>query len=160
MQSQSTIRLLVLAALLSLIAWGLLQVSPPTPSAINSFDDCVEAGNPIMESYPMQCRTPDGHIYVQAIEKTPAAPAHPVQVSPACVVAGCSAQLCIEKAEADAGGGMSTCEYRAEYGCYKNATCERQQNGQCGWTQSDALTQCLKSPPQQDLQVSTEEMPQ
>ncbi len=33
-------------------------------SAINSFEACAAAGYPIMESYPRQCRTPDGRTFV------------------------------------------------------------------------------------------------
>jgi len=32
---------------------------------INSFEDCVAKGYPIMESYPRQCRTPDGKNFVE-----------------------------------------------------------------------------------------------
>ena len=32
--------------------------------AIDSFEDCVEAGYPIMESFPEQCRTDDGTVFV------------------------------------------------------------------------------------------------
>ncbi len=39
---------------------------------------------------------------------------------------------------------MSTCEYREEYGCYKSATCERQDSGKCGWTETEELNSCLK----------------
>lgn len=31
---------------------------------INSFRDCADAGFPIMESYPEQCRTDDGLLFV------------------------------------------------------------------------------------------------
>jgi len=31
---------------------------------ILTFDDCVSAGNPILESYPRQCRMPDGRTLV------------------------------------------------------------------------------------------------
>jgi len=34
---------------------------------INSFFDCIEAGNPAMESYPRQCRTADGKTFVEDI---------------------------------------------------------------------------------------------
>lgn len=34
------------------------------PEPINSFEDCVRAGNPVMESYPPQCRTSDGRTFV------------------------------------------------------------------------------------------------
>ncbi len=36
-------------------------------SSINSFDECAAAGYPIMESYPQQCRTADGRLFVQDI---------------------------------------------------------------------------------------------
>ncbi len=35
-----------------------------TPSVL-SFEDCVDAGYPVMESYPRQCRTPDGRTYAE-----------------------------------------------------------------------------------------------
>jgi hypothetical protein len=34
------------------------------PGAILTFDDCAAAGYPVMESYPRQCRTPDGRTFV------------------------------------------------------------------------------------------------
>ncbi|MEX0917317.1 MAG: Gmad2 immunoglobulin-like domain-containing protein [Candidatus Paceibacterota bacterium] len=37
------------------------------PQKITNFDECVEAGNPIMESYPEQCRTEDGEHFVRDI---------------------------------------------------------------------------------------------
>jgi hypothetical protein len=57
-----------------------------------------------------------------------------------CMIGGCSSQLCIDARD---GGGMSTCEWRESYACYQTATCERQASGQCGWTETPALTQCL-----------------
>jgi len=36
-------------------------------SAVNSFEDCVNAGLPVMESYPRQCSTPDGRTFVETI---------------------------------------------------------------------------------------------
>ena len=36
-------------------------------SVIDSFEDCVAAGNPVMESYPRQCRTSDGKHFVEEI---------------------------------------------------------------------------------------------
>ncbi len=43
----------------------------PMNNLINSFEDCVAAGNPIMESYPRQCRTEDGKHFVEEISKIP-----------------------------------------------------------------------------------------
>jgi aldose sugar dehydrogenase len=42
---------------------------------INSYIDCVEAGYPILESYPEQCNAPDGRNFVRIIdEEKPAVP--------------------------------------------------------------------------------------
>lgn len=62
----------------------------------------------------------------------------------ACVTGGCSGTTCVE----EGGDGMvTTCEWKAEYACYQQATCQRQADGACGWTQTDELTACLASPP-------------
>ncbi|MFH1997321.1 MAG: hypothetical protein ABII94_01360, partial [Patescibacteria group bacterium] len=37
-----------------------------TPS-INSFEECVSADYPVMESYPRQCKTPDGRSFTEDI---------------------------------------------------------------------------------------------
>lgn len=57
-----------------------------------------------------------------------------------CMRAGCSGQLCVEE-------GMdiaSTCEWRPVYECYQEASCERQPNGQCGFTPTHELVECLE----------------
>ncbi len=61
----------------------------------------------------------------------------PTQVKK-CYVGGCSAQICSDSPDV-----ASTCEYREQYACYKTAKCERQSNGQCGWTQSAELKACI-----------------
>ena len=43
--------------------WGDL----PSMFSIDSFEECVAAGNPIMESYPRQCRTSDGQHFEEFI---------------------------------------------------------------------------------------------
>jgi len=54
-----------------------------------------------------------------------------------CFATGCSGHVC-------AGTHVvTTCEWRPEYGCYRLARCERQPHGLCGWTQTEALSQCL-----------------
>jgi hypothetical protein len=35
---------------------------------ITSFEECEAAGYPVMESYPRQCRTPEGALFVEEIE--------------------------------------------------------------------------------------------
>lgn len=64
----------------------------------------------------------------------------------ACVAGGCSSHMCIEEGSP---GGISTCEYRDEYACYQSATCERQPDGQCGWTPTPELEACIANPPSQ-----------
>lgn len=65
------------------------------------------------------------------------------EVTSACVKTGCSGQVC---ADHDV---ITTCEFRPEYACYREATCEVQADGQCGWTETAALSACLASPPQE-----------
>jgi hypothetical protein len=55
-----------------------------------------------------------------------------------CVKTGCSGQICAAE------DMFSTCEWRPEYACYDTATCERQPGGECGWTETPALTSCLE----------------
>lgn len=140
---------------------GLAQKVQPTdvfPGTVSSFDDCILAGNPVMESYPRQCRDElTGKLFVEEIappvtatSSTPVSPATstvPTKPMPAagCMVGGCSGQLCGESSEME--GLVSTCEFRAEYACYKQSRCERQTSGKCGWTQTKELMACLANPP-------------
>jgi len=59
-------------------------------------------------------------------------------VDQTCYVGGCSSQIC-----SDQEGVISTCEWKDEYACYQTATCARQDDGQCGWTQTPELLACL-----------------
>jgi hypothetical protein len=61
-------------------------------------------------------------------------------VAGGCFVGGCSSQICSEEPDA-----ISTCEWREEYQCYQSARCERQPSGQCGWTQTTELAECLSN---------------
>jgi len=214
--------------------------------SINSFDECAASGYPVMESYPAQCRTPDGRTFVEDVENpmgvTPPvtggveiyqpqpdqfiespllihgyapgtwfwegtfsielqdsfgeviatthasvvgsdwmteepvyfeatlefeAPsvgnegvivlhkANPsglpenderistpikfktAQAADGCMITGCSSQLCADE------DMVTDCAFREEYACYQGATCERQENGSCGWTMTDELSSCL-----------------
>lgn len=44
-----------------------MPISGCGDNKINSFDECVTAGFPIMESYPQQCRTDDDQTFIQDI---------------------------------------------------------------------------------------------
>jgi len=71
-------------------------------------------------------------------------PPTPPPTPAACVTGGCSGTVC---ADADAEPMMTTCEWTDAYACYRDAVCERQADGACGWTQTEQLTACLASPP-------------
>lgn len=162
MRALKIISLLILAAVLAIVALVLLKVTPriqPMPQAVvANFEECAAAGNPVMESYPRQCRTEDGRIFVEEISDVfPFSTTTDFgMVAEGCAVAGCSGQLCVPAIEAD--NIMTTCEYRAEYVCYKNAKCEHQSDGSCGWTQTPQLQQCLANPPAAEGELKLEVM--
>lgn len=165
--SRALIPYIVIAAALGLIAGALAGYyfgydngwenaldkpsdSVPTDGYRSSnFEECVAAGNPVMESYPRQCRTPDGRNFVEDIASNPYPPSSPPTTPPkevgSCATAGCSSQLCVESSVA--ADIVTTCEFRSEYACYRTATCARQSNSECGWTQTPELVACLNNPP-------------
>jgi hypothetical protein len=54
--------IIVLAVLVvALGSWLLVRLL--TPPSVNSYAECVAAGYPILETYPEQCRTPDGRTF-------------------------------------------------------------------------------------------------
>lgn len=71
--------------------------------------------------------------YVRAVDEAPAD----------CFRTGCSGQVCADE------DVVTTCEWRDEYACYAEATCERQADGACGWTETPELAACLASPAQE-----------
>lgn len=138
--SMKTIGLLALAALLSVVAFVIFALAPRFEAVqpITTFEECVAAGNPVMESYPRQCNTPDGKNFVEEIP-----PMNDPIVFNGCAVAGCSSQLCVSAEEA--ANIVTTCEYRSEYACYQEAHCGPQADGKCGWSDTAELRACLSS---------------
>lgn len=122
---------ILLAAIYALFAFDVVY-----PDKVDDFATCAAAGNAVMESYPRQCRDKEGDLFVEEIAK-------PVGEGKGCKPTGCSGQICSDE------DVMSTCEFRAEYACYKTAKCERQADGKCGWTNDAALASCLVNPPQE-----------
>ncbi len=57
-----------------------------------------------------------------------------------CFVGGCSGQICSDQKDV-----ISNCMWTESYACYATAKCERQQNGQCGWTETSELKMCLEN---------------
>ena len=65
-----------------------------------------------------------------------------IQATNTCRKTGCSGQICSDT------DMVSTCEYKENYACYKNAECKRQSNGVCGWTETLTLKACLNKIPE------------
>lgn len=155
MQTVKIAGLLLLAALLTIIALVILRISPRLPaspqiSSVTTFEECVQAGNPIMESYPRQCRSKVGAIFVEEIpQQNPSESGN--LISNGCAIAGCSGQICVRSDIADS--LVTTCEFRAEYACYREASCEPQADGICGWTETSELRQCLANPDAVEIEL-------
>lgn len=62
-----TLLFLVIIATLTFLLFQSKSTNTTTqiPHNVASFSDCEKAGYPVMESYPRQCRTPDGRTYVE-----------------------------------------------------------------------------------------------
>jgi hypothetical protein len=54
-----------------------------------------------------------------------------------CFKTGCSSEVCADR------DVVTACIFRPEFACYQKAICERQRNGECGFTQTAELTACL-----------------
>jgi len=71
MNIKTFVAILIIVVVFGVIATYLLVVKPPylfkPAEAISSFDECIEAGYPILESYPRQCKTPDGKTFAEDI---------------------------------------------------------------------------------------------
>jgi eight-cysteine-cluster-containing protein len=72
----------------------------------------------------------------------PATPQPSNRASGGCFIGGCSNEICTDRKDV-----VSVCIYRDEYGCLPKAICERQVNGECGWTKTPAYQICIKSLP-------------
>jgi eight-cysteine-cluster-containing protein len=159
---------LTLVALLSL---GQL-LNNRASEAVTSYTECVEKGYSVLEIYPEQCQTPDGRIFVNTArlindsDSEIGVISNPDMVKPVastssstpfisststesppllepisraeCKRVGCSRHICSDRDDI-----ITTCEYRDEYACLKLSRCERQSDGQCGWTQTKEYQQCI-----------------
>lgn len=81
-------------------------------SHITNYEECVNAGFPIMESYPEQCATPDGRTFTRELEAFCGWSTNATCTNNSeCVIGGCSSQVC-----QGAGEQISTtCEYKECY---------------------------------------------
>lgn len=55
--------MLAIVAAVIIFIWQLID----SPERINNFEKCAIAGNPIMESFPRQCRSENGKVYTEEI---------------------------------------------------------------------------------------------
>lgn len=62
------------------IYFGLNWQSVLPSDKITNFEECARAGNPVGESYPRQCWTPDGRHFIEEIEQG-LPPAGPITIS-------------------------------------------------------------------------------
>lgn len=97
----------------------------------------------LMWNVPVQVPTPhEEPTPPVVVAPTPEEPIAPSPISPTeprkCYAGGCSGQICSDDPNA-----VSTCEWTEAYACYQSATCEVQPTGECGWTETTALTACL-----------------
>ena len=57
-----------------------------------------------------------------------------------CIIWGCNGELCIDK---DSERADTICRWLPQHECFRTATCERQANGRCAWSQTPELKDCL-----------------
>ncbi len=61
--------IIIIAAIAAIVVYWLMSKPEPEPEpekTINSFEECVAAGNSVMESYPRQCRA-EGEVFTEYI---------------------------------------------------------------------------------------------
>lgn len=61
--------IVLILLVLGLIAFVIISNNAKASRTVNTFEDCVAAGNPVMESYPRQCRTSDGKLFVEEVDE-------------------------------------------------------------------------------------------
>lgn len=107
----------------------------PVDTSCDSDADCA-AGQTCTFYYP-PCAPPPDDQFVPPDYCQPIGVCEDKPASSACVVTGCSGQICAAEHMA------STCEWFDHYECYKLAICDLDPNGQCGWQKTDAFVECM-----------------
>ena len=66
--SKKILIFLIIIVILGTAAYFIIFKPGEAPIAdINSFEECISAGYPVLESYPRQCKTPDGKTFIEDI---------------------------------------------------------------------------------------------
>ena len=75
-----------------------------------------------------------------------------------CMRAGCSGELCVS---VDSEELVTPCQWQPHFACYKTAKCELQQDGSCGWTETDELRECIENAQRQqpETQIKSPQPP-
>lgn len=68
--------MLLLLIPLTGIGWWWMSTHAPQEQGITTFEECVAEGNPVMESYPRQCRSKAGDLFVEDVSVAPST--HPL----------------------------------------------------------------------------------
>lgn len=71
----SYLPIVLLVVLFAVVVFAAMLMRPNVRTNITSFSSCAQAGYPIMESYPRQCKTPDGRSFTENISQ-------PINVAP------------------------------------------------------------------------------
>lgn len=131
--------------LLVLLSIGVGYFQNRLKNTPHTYEQCLsQPGSKILEKYPPVCITADGASFTATtdMQQAPAGTlttATPLLVN--CKRTGCSGELCIDSYRDDV---VTTCDFKPEYACYQEAPCERQTNGECGFTVSRGLSTCLE----------------
>ena len=62
-----TLLLVISFVIFVILEFELYPQEPLPEESVSSFQECIEKGYPVMESYPRQCRTPSGEIFTEDI---------------------------------------------------------------------------------------------
>lgn len=57
------------------------RLTPRSSTKISNFNECIRAGYPALESYPAQCRTPDGKHFVEDVNPNPFPASGPLTIA-------------------------------------------------------------------------------
>ena len=68
MKTPTLIWIVVVVLIVGIGAWFTSRSNDAETSTVASFEDCVAAGYPVMESYPRRCATPDGQSFVEDVD--------------------------------------------------------------------------------------------
>lgn len=112
---------------------------PPVDFVTGWLKDGAKYGRPvdIVTKDEAMYVTDDSAGVVYKITYTASVERPAVPKKPACRPSGCSGEICADEEV------FTTCIYKEEFACYKKAKCERQKDGQCAWTLTQELLQCL-----------------